>query len=326
MAQPIRQLHQCMLCIKEANMEEEKKKFQLQYVFRPIIFVAIILAIIFSLNNLFATTLDTKIARITGYRAEKENSLDIVAIGNSEIYSAYAPAVMFKEYNYTSYNMGQSQQTLKQTYDWLKDMFKYQNPSLVIWEVENLYSYKDITVQKLADNFGFFVRHDNWKNIGDLTTQKGREKARRSKGFVSMSEVEGYFGGDSYMSRTDLNLTTNKEYRPYIDKIVKLCKKHNAELLMMKTAQSVWSNARYEATKRLADSYGLKYLDFNTNYDINGLDLSIHSRDGGGHLNTAGAKVTTEFLGRYINDNYSIVKKDNYDKASWDSCVKDFYG
>lgn len=95
---------------------------------------------------------------------------------------------------------------------------------------------------------------------------------------------------------------------------------------MMKTAQSVWSNARYEATKRLADSYRLKYLDFNKNYDINGLDLSIHSRDGGGHLNTAGAKVTTEFLGRYINDNYSIVKKNHYDKASWDNCVKDFYG
>ena len=303
-----------------------KNKSNIHLIIRPIVFVAILLAIIFSLGNLFAITLDVKMTRITGYRVEKRNSLDIVAIGNSEIYCAYAPAVMFKEYGYTSYNCGQTQQTMQETYNWLVDIFKYQNPSLIIWEIENIFEYKPLAVQTFADNMGLFMRHDNWKQIGVLTSKKGKEKARRSKGFVRIDGVEGYFGGDSYMTRTDLNITTHKKYEKYIEKIINICKKNNAELLLVKAASRVWSNDRYNATKKIADKYNLKYLDFNTNYAETGLDLRIHTRDGGKHLNTNGAKLTTEFLGQYINDNYSIDKKNNYDKTNWDLCVKDFYG
>lgn len=303
-----------------------KQKINIHHIIRPIVFVAILVAIIFSLNNFFAVTLDIKTIRITGYREEKTNSLDIVAIGNSEIYCAYAPAVMFKEFGYTSYNCGQTQQTMKQTYDWLLDIFKYQNPSLIIWEIENIFEYKPISVQTFSDNMGLFTRHDNWKQFGILNTTKGKKKARLSKGFVRIDGIEGYYGGDSYMTRKDLKMGTHKKYKEYIEKIVNLCKKNNAELLLVKSASRVWSNDRFDATQKIADKYNLKYVDFNTNYDTNGIDLKIHTRDGGKHLNTQGAKVTTEYLGRFIDSNYSITKKNNYDKNSWDLCVKDFYG
>ena len=302
------------------------KKVNIRHIIRPIVFVAILLTIILSLGNLFAITLDVKIVRITGYREEKANSLDFVAIGNSEIYCAYAPAVMFKEYGYTSYNCGQTQQTMQQTYGWLQDIFKYQSPSLIIWEIENIFEYKPITVQTFADNFGLFMRHDNWKQLGILTNKKGREEARRSKGFVRIDGVEGYFGGNSYMTRTDLKMDTHKKYIKYIEKIVNICKQHNAELLLVKTASRVWSNDRYDATQKIADQYNLKYTDFNTNYDSSGIDLKIHTRDGGKHLNTDGARITTEFIGNFIDNNYSLTKKNNYDQTSWDLCVKDFYG
>ena len=46
---------------------------------------------------------DNDSQRLMGFYQEKENSLDVVYIGASDVYNAFSPALAYKEYGYTSY-------------------------------------------------------------------------------------------------------------------------------------------------------------------------------------------------------------------------------
>lgn len=61
---------------------------------------------------------------------------------------------------------------------------------------------------------------------------------------------------------------------------------------------NTWNLSKSNAVQKLADRYGLMYYDYNLTYPA-GFDWSLHSKDGGNHLNYAGAlKVTSDFGGK----------------------------
>ena len=63
---------------------------------------------------------------------------------------------------------------------------------------------------------------------------------------------------------------------------------------------------KHNAVKDYADKNGIPFLDLNIDRDRFGFDWKTDTRDGGNHLNNRGARKATLFIGKYINENYSL--------------------
>ncbi len=107
--------------------------------------------------------------------------------------------------------------------------------------------------------------------------------------------------------------------KKYFERIVEECRKRDIRLVLMKVPtrkliqfyHSTWCREKSEYVRRLADEYGLDFIDLVYDFDL-GMDWSTDSMDGGCHLNYRGAKKVSRFLADYIKKHYSLSeKKDN---------------
>jgi len=93
----------------------------------------------------------------------------------------------------------------------------------------------------------------------------------------------------------------------YLGRIIALCKEKNIPLLLLTVPyrapekDMLITNSVYG----VAEENGIPYIDGFACMDAIGLDVKRDFSDGG-HFNAGGALKATEFLGRYIRDNYSI--------------------
>lgn len=77
------------------------------------------------------------------YRAEDDNVLDVVFIGNSNAYRAFNPVQLWEDKQITSCVIGKPMMTMSNAYSILEDMFKTQKPKVVVFETNCLYLYLD---------------------------------------------------------------------------------------------------------------------------------------------------------------------------------------
>lgn len=66
------------------------------------------------------------------FRKETNDTIDVVFIGDSEVYSAYNPMQLYGNYGFTSYVLATSAQRLCDTYSILKSMYKTQTPKYIL--------------------------------------------------------------------------------------------------------------------------------------------------------------------------------------------------
>ena len=79
--------------------------------------------------------------------------------------------------------------------------------------------------------------------------------------------------------------------------------------------------AQYNYIADLIEPYGYTFLNLNDYYEEIGIDFETDFYDYGGHANAFGAEKTTEFLGKYLNEHYTLPDKrgqegyEDWDKA-----------
>lgn len=254
-----------------------------------------------------------------GILGEKANTIDVLVIGDSEAYSSIIPMEIWKTYGFTTYVCATSAQYLSYSETLLKQAFQKQKPRLVILESNAIYreiKFENSIMTKLENVFSVFKYHDRWKSItpNDFTASAEYTWTDDFKGY--------YYSGNvlkanphNYMKKTDETESVSAINKTYVKNIADYCEKNSANFMIVSTPSSKnWDYKKHNGISELAKEYQIDYIDLNLYTTEVPIDWSKDTRDGGDHLNHSGAIKTTNFLGKYFKEKYSLPDNRN-DKA-----------
>ena len=325
-------------------------------------FCLLMMAILFVISPIFVpkwTTGDdnhnTQIVR--GFYAERPNSLDVLFLGNSDMYRGVIPIELWDEYGVASYAYTSPGQRIWTGYYTMLDALQYQHPKVIVFNVdginkENLSSdginHKSFDNMKMSaaklqalndDAFEFSLSkklsyifpvlafHSRWTELDsdDLKYAYGYE-VFSEKGYDMIAGAEAYEGGASYMDDMGESYEIPEKARRYLDKIVELARSKNIELVFVENPSAdSWSLAKSEAMQKYATEKDVEFVDLNLRLNEIGLDWTEDTPDGGDHLNYAGAHKVTSFYGNYLHQNFDLPDRRKDAKyASWYRASEDY--
>lgn len=269
------------------------------------------------------------------YVSEKENSIDVLFIGDSEAYATFCPMVMYSKVGFTSYVGGVSAQRLCDTYAFMQDVFKTQSPKVVIMETNNLYRYAgaetdaDNFYQKFTQKvFPILKYHSRWKTycIATMNKKNDFEAQAQQKGFRFRNTTKPYKKGE-YMIPSQNVEQFAAEAENYLAKIRTLCDENGVEFMLVSAPSAVcWNYARHNAVEQYATQNGITFCDLNLMTDKLGIDWMKDTKDAGNHLNYIGAVKVSEYLADYLVEKYELADhRDDPDYDDWKQLCEDFF-
>lgn len=266
-------------------------------------------------------------ASANGILGEKSETIDVLVLGDSEAYSSITPMQMWKDYGFTTYVCATSAQYLSYSEEMLKQAFVKQKPKLVIMETNAI--YRDMKFEKsimtvAEDYFSVFKYHDRWKNMSrnDFLGKVEYTWTDDFKGFHYNTNI-AKADASNYMKPSDKAEKINPLNRTYIQSMVNFCRENSADFLLVSTPSTVnWNCQRHNGIEQLANELGVKYIDLNMGKTKVDIDWNKDTRDNGDHLNYSGAVKTTDFLGKYIKENYNMPdNRNNADYIKWNESL-----
>ncbi len=307
--------------------------------------------------------------RLKGFYLEEKNSLDVVFMGASEVYSDFSPGHAYSSNNITSYLFSTQSNSILNYKAQLKNILSRQNPDLIVIELNGaLYdndgeTTKEANLRNYADNvpldtikaewiaqyggentleyiFPLIKYHSTWKDIPDDMLYQKTVADDRLRGYSYLKGIlnEARIFQSTQRSMNSMLQKSAGSKKPLgaleeqtLRELLQFCRDEQLDnvvftrfphIVVMRTF------SRFERSNTVADivnEYGYDYLNFELNYEQTGLDetTDFYNLD---HLNVYGQKKFTDYLTRYLIDNYGLKAREQSDaqKAKWQECA-DYY-
>lgn len=264
----------------------------------------------------------------------KKGSIDILAIGNSDLFSGFNPLQLWNEKGMTSYAAGGSMQNMSGTYYMLTEILKYQKPKVVILELDNFFETRgNDNKNEAIENtyktcFPLFKYTSLWKQLKNKSyTQKKHANSRTLvRGYYYKTEAIPYTKGYSYMGNKSGEESVVEYTQKYFPKIMQLLKKNNCQVIFLcLPSRTSWNYQKHNTVQKYAKQYQVPYLDMNIDSFDTGFDWKTDTRDAGNHLNHSGATKITRFLGEYLDSHYSLIDhRSNPQFSDWNEDYRNF--
>ena len=257
--------------------------------------------------------------------SEKEDTIDVIFLGDSIFYNSVSPLKLYHEYGYTSYDCAVRSQTTKQAYNHLKVAIEQEHPNVVFFSANVL--FRDPAQQplywKVKNQIQYYLPifkiHTTWKNIFSENPSGDPAKGYRYTKLKHKANPKGH------MKPTSKSKPIAQINIEYLEKIKKLCEENNVELVMISVPSLVsWNSQRANSTLKIAKDLNIKFIDLNLDETII-IDWSNESKDKGDHLNYKGTAKVTKWFGEYIKTN-NLAEDHRNDKkyASWEEAYQKF--
>ncbi|MCH5190764.1 MAG: hypothetical protein J1F23_01225 [Oscillospiraceae bacterium] len=266
-------------------------------------------------------------ATANGILGERENSIDVLVLGDSEAYASISPMQMWEEYGFTSYVCSSSAQYLSYTEILLKRAFQNQSPKVVLLEANAIYretSFMNSLAINAENLISVFKYHNRWKTlrINDFYDSVEYTWTDDYKGF-NYSKTVLYTNNTNYMIETDKAAEIQLINENSVKSIAEFCKEHGAEFFLFSAPSAKnWTYEKHNGVQKLADKYNITYVDLNLMHDEIPIDWKTDTKDQGDHVNYYGAVKTTKFIGKYLNYNYQLPDhREDDEYAAWNEAL-----
>lgn len=257
---------------------------------------------------------------------EDENTIDVVAIGDSLIYSSISPMEIWNSYGYTVFDSATPAQIISDTYENLKIAIQSQKPKIVLLEASVLFRdpkkrHWDERIATKVQNFIPMIKyHNNWKKIF-LSKSSWIDI---NKGYKYITKVEPSKKKD-YMKYSDKTINILKNNLEYFEKIINLCDKNNVKLVLVSMpTQKNWNYSKHVKALEIAKEKNIEFIDLNMDSSLN-IDWEKETKDKGVHLNYLGAKKVSKYIGNYLKStNLLVDHRNDPDYNDWNIAYKKY--
>ncbi len=250
-----------------------------------------------------------------GFYSESAGSIDVFFLGNSNTYAAFSPIELWREYGIQTYTSGVGYERVVEAYTMVKDLLRFHKPKVIALETDCIFSEKkgsdDIgeAIEKLVySEMPVLKYHNRWKTVYP-------EEMFSSPEYTWHSYSHGQYVSAAVQPYKGIRLITPTSFVEgidpitlfYLHSIVSLCKENDIELMFVcAPCIKSWKYQRHNAVQKLADDYGLDFIDFNLLEDEIKFNWQKDTRDKGTHLNVYGAKKVSKYIGKYLVEKYSL--------------------
>lgn len=330
---------------------------------KMLIFVVIVVILLNVLSEIFIPGQKKSMAKYNGevthldrLYEEPRNSLDVIFLGSSHIYSGISPMEMWNTYGIAGYDCTSSSQCAYKSYHFLVDIFKYQKPKVVVFDLMSLFIDESVdeisnrsalNYMRFSPNFLTTVHHSLNKENGETMESYIFPVLRYHSRWEELSQIDfniskmpdpakGYdmrYGTKCMVKLTEDNFSFLKEpptdavagivekSARYIREMVELCRKNGTQMLFIKTPVSDYTQEKGNAMQKFAEECGVELIDYNRKWDELGLDYRVDFLDTV-HLNINGARKLTKCLGKTLVDDFGM--PDHRGETEYGSWNKDF--
>lgn len=347
---------------KETKYDEYLARVAKSNITKVVVFLMILVFLLRSVSYVLRMNGDTK-DRFSGFYAEKIDSIDVLMIGSSTVSTSFIPAYMWDKYGFTSYPMSSNAQCPKAIKYLIEEGLKYQDADLVVIELRTFVASYDEQmkdeghIRETVDNmkyslnrvktinalteafedkytfyFDVFKYHSNYGLLFSPSEWKKFDFSEKNelKGYEIKNTQEKYREKDG-----------NREIGSYCYNKQPIDEKQEEVLRdLLEYVQSKGINVLFVATprdrdetyeghmcymKEIINEYGFEMLDTNERFDELGFDYRYDMNDGA-HTNIWGAVKVSDYLGKYIHDNF-IGEIDHLESVAsdWDNAADVFY-
>lgn len=266
---------------------------------------------------------------------QPEDSIDVVMMGSSHIHCNINNGLLWEKYGIASYDYSGAEQPLWMTYYYLKELYKYQEPDVIVldlysparfkenyqydWISESLYGMRfslnklemisvSVEPDKIFRYFPSFMAYHS--RYDDLDSDDfdyffwDEEDMATFKGYTPYLEKEPQTRPVISEKRAD-GLT--KKSLKYLTKIINYTKKKGTTLILIAAPYIVTDEdtRTYNQAAEIARQNGITFINYNEYYDEIGLDFETDFNDDS-HLNYWGSCKFTEYLGDFLSSDIAL--------------------
>lgn len=286
--------------------------------------------------------LERKIANIK-YTAffEEEEDFDVLFFGTSHMKYGVSPMELWHDYGIVSYNFGTNMQLMPTTYWQMENVLEYTSPRLVVIDCFFITSQGKISesahdsldgiplsrtkLDALSDLIGdgetgytygefiwnYSIFHNRWNELGEEDFDKN---ITDTKGGDYIIEIESGKGMGQTSRENKLEEDTSAVI--YLEKMIEDCQKRGIEVLLVYMPVLAFEDSPGEANRvyDIAEQYGVNYVNF---MDLDVIHYGADCSDDN-HINLAGSRKVTDYLGQYIMEHYDIAdQRENEAFEDW---------
>ena len=290
---------------------------------------------------------------LEAFYEQEENINDVLFIGSSNVFEGINTAILWDEYGIASFDLAASNQPIWNSYYFIKEALKTQNPKLIVvdfYGVEYGTDYSDLS-RIVKNTYGMRLSKEKveakktssekemWNtHMWEIPTYHTRYRELKMEDFLPHLAIPNYDAWKGFTInpltiafekpdgfQTDKTVELTEKVEKYLRQICEYCKENNVELLFIKTPNitDIDRTMRYNMAAEIVAEYDMPFVNFNYFYDDIGLDFSKDMADNA-HLNYRGNVKFTRYLADYLKNNYEIPDRrgmqgyESYDKISLD--------
>ena len=286
---------------------------------------------------------------------DRAREFDVLFIGDSHVVNDVFPMELWRDYGIASYNIASYGNTMPVTYWTMMNALDYASPELIVigvMDVDKNYKLTGSSSDVHTAFDGFPLSLTKIRAIEDLMADS--YETDDDGNYYADMRWEYYFTLGKYHTRWSELQMSDLRYEPnrmkgaqmaisvsdpndyelidgaqaseesgwgfiYLKKMIEECQNRGIDVLLVHLPypatmeQQEAANAVYY----VAQDYGVDYIDFV--YLDQVVDYQVDCYDPFSHLNPSGAQKVTDYLGRYIAENYAIAdRRADAGYAAWD--------